>query len=304
LIEDHLDALPKLLLTGASGTLAPFLRDALDRHWDVVPFGNRSLPENGGRADFGIREEAFKALDECRPNAILHAAALTDVDRCEREPDAAFHANVASNRHISEWCLRQSAPIRLLTISTDQVYSGLGPFDEAQVRPSNVYGLTKLSGEALAGLVPNSLIVRVNFFAAGPTVKAGLTHWLINALLAETPITLFDDVLFNPLYAGDFGDLVADLLRSPATGVVNAGARSPVSKAEFAIQIANAFGLSLKNAKAGSVDDGNLSAKRPKDMRMNLDRIETILARSMPTVSDGIERLANDSKTIRWVPGR
>ena len=247
-------------------------------------------------------ESAMRILDAHTPDVIVNLAALTDVDACELDEAAARRLNVTLCKNLSDWVLTRAARVRIIHVSTDQVYSGNGPHTEESPQPVNAYARTKLAGEYEILRAPNSVVLRTNFFIAGPGVAGGLAAWLLNSFANGAEIRLFEDILFNPLYAPDLSDIVARFMQNNAAGVFNVGAADSVSKAGFARLLADRFGLSLANTRSAVSTDGNLSTPRPKDMRMDTARISKLLGKAMPTVADGVESMLRDTVALNWQP--
>lgn len=284
----------RVLVTGATGLLGQYLIPAVDRHARCFPVGRTRLPSHPDAisVDLADRREIARVLDEIRPDAIIHAAALTDVDACEERPRDAYRANVQTTRNLVAWAARREGGCRFVYISTDQVYDGDGPHSEIDADPPNIYGMTKLWAEDLVRTLSRSLVLRTNFVALGPSDRpSGLVAWLVDCLSRGRRITLFEDVLFNPLHAGDLAELIVGFLERETSGIYNLGASDSLSKGEFARRLASRLGLSLAGATSGSVGDVPLRAHRPTDLRMAVTAIEGTLQRRLPTVEDGLRCL-------------
>jgi dTDP-4-dehydrorhamnose reductase len=249
-------------------------------------------------ADLSDSAAVARAFGSIQPKLILHLAAMTDVDECERNPARAYRDNILATANIASWVAAHAPQALLVYISSDQVYSGLGPHDEMSPSPMNTYALTKLGGEHLCRAVARSLILRTNFYATPSYDTEGFAGWLVSNLSRGAAITLFDDVCFNPLYSEHLIDALFDTVSLGLTGTFNLGASGPgLSKAEFATELAQIFGLPVANAKVGRVADVSLVARRPRDMRISVGALEDRLRRSLPTVSEGLESLFRDWPT-------
>lgn len=291
-----MQAMPSLLLTGASGFLGSVLRPRLAQSYRVIP-ASRSEHQAWLALDLTDAPAVTGAVDELRPAVVVHAAAWASVDGCERDQANAYTQNVRATANLVEACAGLDRPPRFLFVSTDQLYDGAGPHREDQANPRNVYALTKLWAESLVERLTNALVLRSNFFGLGRRPGEGLASWLLESFAAGRAVTLFDDVLFNPLYLEDYADLVHDLIASSASGVVNVGAAGGgLSKAAFGYALADCFGLSARSAVTSSVDNAKLMAVRPKDMRMDITRLRELLpGRTIPTVESGLERMRGDA---------
>lgn len=290
---------PRILLTGATGVLGRRLVPVLEGLGECIGVGLRVAPAKGHQVDLTDRGAAYSLLDRVRPDVMVHAAALTDIDQCEREPAAAYRLNVEATRHLVDWVAARRPDLRFLYISTDQVYDSPGASPEETVFPVNVYALTKLWAEDLTRRLERSLVLRTNFFALGDERHPTFVDWVVESCRARRQITLFHDVLFNPLHVDDLAAVVARLIPESATGTYNVGASGGgLSKGRFIRMIAERFDLPTEGFRDGSLGDVQLLARRPRDMRMAVTRIETLLGATMPSVAAGIERLPLDRRQV------
>ena len=286
---------PRTLLTGATGLLGSRLLPRLAALGPCTGLGRRAGPPGGLAFDLTDRVATLALLEELQPTLIVHAAAMTDVDRCQREPAAAYRLNVVASQTFAEWQASAARPCRLVQISTDHVYDAPGPSPEDRVQPVNVYALTKLWAEDHARRAADSLILRVNFFGLGGASRRGFADWVVESCAARLSITLFRDVFFNPLHADTLADLVVELIERGETGTYNLGASGEgLSKGAFILALARRLGLSTEACREGSRHDVALAAPRPSDTRMATARIEALLGRGLPTLEQGIEHLAGE----------
>ncbi len=277
----------RALVFGSYGLLGPYILRALGSIADVHPVGHRSGAQ---RCDITDASSVLGIVDSLKPDLVVNCAAMTNVDACEAEPDAAIRHNAESVRNIVSALGGSSIFIHL---STDQVYPDTeGPHQEVETGPVNTYGRSKLQGEFFAAEHPNSLILRANFF--GPSQTAGrtsLSDWVVDNLAGQKPIRLFSDSLFSPLHIETLADTTLELAGKGARGTFNLGSREGCSKAEFAFKIADHLGLSTHNTTVSPSREDPTRAPRPRDMRMSVEKIEAQLGRKMPALSEEIAKL-------------
>lgn len=277
----------RILVTGATGLLAPYLVDTAARDADVI-----TTARSGGdiRCDLADTAATATLVKRALPDFVLHAAAMTDVDGCERDPAAADRAN-----HIATANLAAALPAdgRLVMISTDQVYpNGPGPHREGSESPVNAYGASKLAGERAALGHPGGFVARTSFFGASRSMnRSSLSDFVIDSLRARRPVTLFRDVLFSPLHASTLAALLLEIVRRGLTGTYNVAARDGMSKAEFGLQVAQRFELPTDSVALGDSAAVAGRAQRPLDLRMSPARLERVLGRPMPTLAEEIGKL-------------
>jgi dTDP-4-dehydrorhamnose reductase len=168
-----------------------------------------------------------------RPDLVVHCAAMTDVDGCARDPDAALRVNALGTRNVALGARRAGAA--LVAISTNEVFSGTArsPYDEwSPVEPINPYGRSKAIGEAFVRqLVPESYIVRTAWLF-GPGGNNFVTKMIARAKAG--PITIVADEVGSPTYAPDLADALVALVHTGAYGTYHLVNEGVASRLEFA----------------------------------------------------------------------
>lgn len=277
----------RILITGAGGLLGPHLVNSGQEFGEVIGLGRHSGTIHCDLTDQNATQVAVSAI---APTITVHAAALTDVDQCEAQPDEAARQNILSTRNLINALPSGS---RLIYISTDQVYPDTaGPHGEGSEQPVNEYGRSKLAGELEALKHENAIALRTNMF--GPSITPGrrsLSDFVMKNLTTGAPIMLFRDILFSPLHIHTLSQLVWRLAFKNCTGAYNLGARDGITKAEFGLSVAVQAGLPLRNVTIGSSTTLPSRAPRSLDLRMDINYIEDILETSMPTVLEEIGKL-------------
>ena len=285
----------RVLVLGASGmlggTLVPVLVAAghhVIRHARTA--ANRFADVQADLADNEATLALFQAVD---PEIVINLAGETNVDACEADPHRAYVGNVVTAANVAR-AARASANLRVIHVSTDQVYDGPGPHGEADMLIRNTYAQTKRAAELLFEHSPTT-IIRTNF--VGPSHvshRSSLSDWIAASLTAGSTIPVFTDVFFSPLTMHSLSKTIANLLPQPPDGIFNVGSRDGMSKAEFAFAVAKAMSLpqDLLVPTCSDAVTGN-RARRPKDMRMSVEAIESSLGRRMPTLADEIASLGH-----------
>jgi dTDP-4-dehydrorhamnose reductase len=277
----------RLLVTGSTGLLGPYLLAEAQRQGIATGAARSGADFN---VDLEDAEKTREAVDTFQPDVVLHAAAMTNVDRCEADPDAAKRANALATHNLVA-AMKHSA--RLVFISTDQIYPDRpGLKHENEEGPVNAYGCSKLAGERIALTRTNSLILRCNMF--GPSLTPGrssFSDWIIDSLRRRSPVTLFTDVLFSPLLFSTLSAVTLDCVARGIHGTFNLGSRNGTSKRNFAVMIARHLGLPLDCTRDGLSSEVATRAPRPLDLRLDVTRLEAALGRPMPTLQEEVLRL-------------
>ncbi len=290
----------KILLTGGSGLLALNWAMALrDSHAVVLGLHQRqvSLPGVECRPIALASSESFlRDLALIKPDVVVHAAGITNVDWCETHVEQAMRVNAQMAGNAASACARASC--KLVHISTDHLFNGAGSFatEQTPARPVNVYARSKLQGEhEVAAANPDALVLRTNFFGWGPVYKRSFSDMILDALLAQKRPTLFDDVYFTPILIHELVRCAMDLVGGRAAGVVHLGGGERLSKYEFGCQLATQFGFDPAMIERGSMAHARHLVCRPSDMSLSNDRARQLLRKPPVSVSDQLEMLQQQS---------
>lgn len=251
-----------VLVTGATGLLGGTLVPAWRAAGRTVLDHGHTKPADH-QADLADPAACRALLVATRPAFVVNCAAMSNVDACDRDLDGAYRANALAVQHLAAACAEVGA--HLVHLSTDQVYAAPGPSPEDAVTVSNVYGLSKLAGEAWA-LGAGGTVLRTNFVGPSRTPgRVSQSDWYLNGLRGTAPVTFFDDIRFNPLRMATLAAAIARVLDDPAPGLFNLTATQGLSKAGFGLALAAAFGLPTAHVTVGRSTDVPQFADRPKD---------------------------------------
>jgi dTDP-4-dehydrorhamnose reductase len=170
--------------------------------------------------------------------------------------------------------------------------------EEETPEPVNAYARSKLEGERLvAELCPQALIVRTNFFGWGHAFRKSISDWVIEALRSGQRLRMFGDVYFTPILAARLARAVHGLLAAGASGVVHVCGDERVSKHEFALRLASAFGLPAGGIENSLHADAGLDAPRPRDMSLSNARARGILGAKLGGLEDYFSELRRQEES-------
>jgi dTDP-4-dehydrorhamnose reductase len=279
--------IPKILITGYGGLLAPYLVDVASNIGNVITTGRKS---GQVLCDLSNSKEVKLMLEDIRPNLVIHAAGMTNVDECENNFIKADISNHIIADNIAKYLPKTE---KLAFISTDQVYPNKeGPHKENEIGPINVYGQTKYQGELAILKHPQSVVIRTNLFGHSQTCgRISIDDFVINNLRSKNKITLFTDIFFSPLHMKTLSSMIFKILNSKYIGVINLGSREGMTKAEFGIEVAKHKGISTESVSFGKSNIMPGRAPRIHDLRLDVTLAESILNCSMPTLQQEIFKL-------------
>ena len=237
----------RLLIIGASGFVGSNWALAASAHFEVV--GAARHPPALGRwvsLDITDPESVREAFHDVRPDAVTLLAALSDIDRCQREQELAERINVDGALNVARQCAQMG--VRLLYTSTDAVFDGtLGVYHEHDPpTPPNWYGETKARAErSIAELLPSATIVRPSLVLGKSALGSGNSYLekVIGNLRAGNRIISPTFEYRNPIDVRTLCEFFAELTqREDATGIFHVGASDKISRFELARMIAERTG--------------------------------------------------------------
>jgi len=210
----------RVLITGAGGQLGADLILSFGEH-DVIALAHADL-------DVGDRDACLRAISEAHPDVIVHAAAYTDVDGCESDPERAWRDNVTGSQNVAE-AARSSAAF-LIAISSDYVFDGTAtePYaEDAPVSPMSVYGKSKAAGERAAMEAnPGATAIVRSSWIYGATGK-NFVKTILRLAGEREALDVVDDQTGAPTWSLDLARAIAALSAARKPGiwhVTNAGA--------------------------------------------------------------------------------
>ena len=294
----------RVLVTGAAGLLGGRIASLLSSRFDVVAGVHESpvpAPLVQARIDLASQPTIERALEEFRVEGVVHAAGLVDPDRCEREPGLAMRLNADACELLARLCRARS--LRLVSLSTDLVFSGERPFPSELDAPAplQVYGRTKLAGEeAVLGLCPASAIVRVALVhGRGHGPRATASEAVAWALRSGRRLRLFTDQHRAPVDPESVASLVELLLLHAEAGIFHAGGAERVSRWELGGRVAQLLGLAPDTIEPVSQAETTQAAPRPADVCLDWTKARRALGWAPRPLAAGIL----EGRTVADAPG-
>ena len=212
----------RVTITGANGQLGRALRALCADSWEIDAPASAELELRDWRA---VRDR----LAWFGPDLVIHAAAATDVDRCEREPDWAWGVNALGTRHVGRAAALAGA--EFVHISTNYVFDGDAslPYHEFDApNPISVYGASKLAGEREAlSASTRCYVVRTAWLYAEH--GRNFVNTMRRVMASQTTLRVVADQVGNPTYAVDLALAITHVVERGPYGIyhaVNAGEAS------------------------------------------------------------------------------
>lgn len=294
----------RLLVTGSNGLVGSRLaRLLLSRGHEVFALGRGAA--RGGQpgyhsVDLGDAEALTRAVRETRPDVIINPAGMTDVDGCEREPDAAYVANVEGVASLAR--AARDVGAHLVHVSTDYVFDGeAGPYDvDALPNPRGVYAITKHLGEqtvkALCAKGSWTIARTAVVYGWPSTGKNNFGTWLIGNLRDGKPVKLFSDQWVSPTHAGHCAEMLAELAERRLPGTWHTAGAEVVDRVTFGHRLCDRFGFDRALVQPSLMADVKLPSPRPAKSGLVVTRTAEALAAKPLSLAASLDRLYAEYK--------
>jgi dTDP-4-dehydrorhamnose reductase len=290
----------KLLITGASGLYGSKLAElATARNYEVYSGYSRDQPAYGTHIQFDVSDKnrVEEALKKVNPEVVVHAAALTDVDKCEINNELAWKINVEGTRNIAEAI--KSSHAFLVYISTDYVFNGeTGRYKETdRPDPINYYGLTKLKAEDLVKDLMDEYCIARPSVIYGSTPAAGKVNfalWVLNKLKRNEQIKIVTDQWNSPTLNTNMADMTLEIIERKLTGTFHLSGATRINRYDFAKLIAQTFNLDTNLMNPNTSAEFSWAAKRPKDSSLNTAKAQQTLKNKPLQINHALERMKQE----------
>lgn len=273
----------KVLVTGFNGQLG----------FDVVKeLEIRNIPCKGvDMADFDITNETSvnDYIKNYAPDAVVHCAAYTAVDKAEDDIEKCEAVNAKGGENLARVCGEIGA--KMVYISTDYVYGGKGeaPFEVTdETAPCNVYGKTKLAGEnAVRKYCEKHFIIRTSwvFGINGNNFVKTMLRLADN----HDSLTVVADQIGSPTYTPDLARLICDMIVTEKYGTYHGTNENYCSWCEFAKEIMARGGKSTVVNPTTTAEYG-AKAERPLNSRLSKKCLDDAGFKRLPTWQDALDR--------------
>jgi len=288
-----------ILVTGSNGLLGQKITSVIlqQKQFKLIATSkglNRfQIAEGYDYAEMDILDpsQVREVIVKYKPDAIIHTAALTNVDKCEAERELAYRLNVEAVHTLVAIC--EEFNIQLVHLSTDFIFDGAaGPYDELGApNPLSYYGLTKLEAEEVIKNSPCKwAILRtiIVYGIIGDKNRSNIVLWAKDALEKGTSINVVNDQWRMPTLVDDLADCCLLAVEKDAYGVFNASGKEMMSILELVYRVADHWKLDRSLIKPVSSDSIPYAAKRPVRTGFILDKTIRELGYTPHTFEEGL----------------
>lgn len=289
------DPTARVLFTGASGQLGGYLKSSLATAGiDAVGTVNQPKNDSDLAMDITDLDSVERVFSEIAPTVVIHGAAYTDVDGCERDPEHANLVNHIGSRNVA--IAAKDSGAWLVGIGTDFVFSGSGnaaPYGEdAPTDPISVYGATKLAGEqAILASDPSFAVARPSWVFGGAGKHFPRT--VLTMVRDRGGMSVVNDETSCPTFAGDLAEALVKLIEHRPAGILHLMNEGSVDRFTFAREIVRAAGGRAETVTPTTTAEFlakyPLPARRPENSTMRNVRAAA-LGVVLPSWQDAVHR--------------
>jgi dTDP-4-dehydrorhamnose reductase len=298
----------RICITGGNGLLGSKIIAAANESHAVISIDlqDNSLSRTPNleyiRGDITNKDLIHNQIVRSRPDVVIHAAAFTDVDGCEREKEKAWDVNVEGTRNVALACKKLG--IKMIHLSTDYVFDGMsGPYDEEdEPNPVGHYGKTKLESEKVVrDLLDDFIIARTMvLYGYAPGEQTNFVIWLVEQLRNGDGVGIVDDQFGTPTLADDLARALIVLFEKDGRGFYNTAGSEWLSRYDFASRTAEVFELDASLIEKITTAELNQDANRPLRSGLRIDKIHQEFGVEFSSVTEGLRIVKQQMTEAGW----
>lgn len=292
----------KILVTGANGLLGQtIVKQLLEKDYKVIATGR-----GNDRIDISTKDYLYRDLEitdgpsieqfilEQRPQLIVHAAAMTQVDQCELNKQDCYNINVTATRFIID--AAKAIGSRFIFVSTDFVFDGIGgPYSENdECGPVNYYGSTKLVAEkAVMESDLDYAIVRtiLVYGVVAATGRTNILGFVKQNLETNNPIKMVTDQVRTPTFVDDLARGIILIIEKKGKGIYHLSGEEEMTPYDIAVETAKYLGLNESLISKSSSEEIKQPAIRPAKTGFNISKAKKELGYKPRSFQEGLSEL-------------
>ena len=266
----------KLIITGASGFLGYHLLRVAATGWEVYGTTHSTGFDFGDavavNCDIRNYIELGNFIDDIEPDAVIHAAAISDANFCEKNKELSYEVNVEAAKNLAGICCDFHIPFAFT--STDLVFDGKqGMYKESDIKkPVSVYGEQKsVAEDEVLRIYQEATVFRLPLMFGEP--KASAANYLqkfISQIKSGGKVSLFHDEYRSVCGARSIAKGILKLMNE--TGIIHLAGKEKLSRYDFGVKVVKAFGLDESLLQSCSQKDVKMAAPRPADVTLDVSK--------------------------------
>ena len=281
------------MVTGSAGLIgSQVVQDLENQNHTVYSCYHTTKPTHGIpiQLDLTDSEKIIQALQETKPDRIIHLAAMTNVDLCETEKELATLLNLNATETLAKQASKQN--IFFVYVSTDYVFDGIQGMkkEDDTTNPLGFYGKSKLEGElSLNNLASGWCIARTSTPFGIHQTKKSFPLWVKENLESKKEIPVLVDQFTSPTYVPNLSKMLIEITTKQITGIIHLAGASRISRYELANMVCDKLNLDKSLLIPTKTDEMNWKAQRPKDSSLDVSYAAEILEEKPQKIERSLE---------------
>ncbi len=272
----------KILIFGGTGLLGTDI-------YEILKTENQVRVLSSADCNIIKLENPYNKIKIERPDIAINCAAITDVDKCEKEEDNAYKVNAIGVKNIAIAC--RDFGVKLIHISTDYVFDGekREPYTEFdKPNPVNIYGKTKLAGEEFVKSILNNYIIIRTAWIFGKRRKH-FVDYVINGIKNNEEIIAVKDMVSSPSYSVDVAEQIKNIVNSHESGIFHIANKGYCSRVELVEEIMRIL-KKTANVRIVNQSQWERPARRPYFSALKNYHLSLLGIDNMPGWRDALKR--------------
>ncbi|MBC7588942.1 MAG: SDR family oxidoreductase [Chitinophagaceae bacterium] len=292
----------KIFITGANGFLGQHLSLYLAaKGFDIITSGRGDckIPDKEKfiykQLELTNKKEVLETINELKPHVIIHTAAMSKPDECERQRDVCLLNNVTATSYLVD--AANAVDGKFIYVSTDFVFGEGGPHNEDDfLAPLNFYGESKLMAEELVKKKAKHYAIMRPVFIYGKIwegMRPTFLHWVKNNLEQNKPIKVVSDQQRTPTYVIDLCKGIEAMIDKNVTGIYHLAGKEILSPYQMAVQVAAILNLDKTLIESVTSETFPEPVKRAKKSGLVIDKARKELGYEPVCFEEGVRRSFN-----------
>jgi dTDP-4-dehydrorhamnose reductase len=299
--EKKQEKIVKLLITGFNGFVAGSIIAHAFGDWEIHGIGRSEGPANEPglfyhTLDLLDEQGLITLFNEICPDAVIHAAAMANIDVCQVNQEMAERVNVGITKTIARLCREHG--VKMVFCSTDTVFDGIkGDYSENdEPHAVNFYAETKIRAEqSVLSASPQNVVARLALVMGLPVIGKG------NSFLADTIEKLKKGVqipfpaneIRTPVDVITLGSALVELAGNQVGGIIHLSGNTKINRYEMGLMIATTLGYSTEQIIRANSNAMVGRAPRANDASMDNSLAKKVLKTPMLTLAEGLNLTLN-----------
>ena len=283
-----------IFITGASGLLGGHVfcrafsqHNVLGTYWKTIP---ATLNNCWAKVDLSDFRSTKSVLDAFKPDAIIHAAANSNLDDCEQNREAARKINVESTKNLAEYSAKKN--VRFIFVSSDMVFNGKSGMysEEDTTSPISYYGETKVMAEEFVKKTCRNFVIARSALIYGRSLEGGFSfsQWIEKKLNHGERMSLYTNQFRTPIYVANLAEVLIELAFNTFTGTLHLAGANKINRFDFGKQLCKLGGYSIDVLDPSLMNNAKTIAPRPKDISLSIKKAQKILETKLLTTEQGL----------------